>query len=98
MMPMRRIMMLLTVGLVMAAMMLTMAMPAFAVGRVGSDTRGVACEQVASHGAPHFPKFCRSLANSYGKNYRAGVLRGLGLLHGLSFRSWAAPPPPARPL
>ena len=41
-------------------MMLTMAMPAFAVGRVGEDTRLGACELVAGHGGPHLPAHCRT--------------------------------------
>ena len=58
---MRRIIVLLTVGLVMAAMMLSMAMPAFAaVGRVGAEHRALSCELVAFHHGPPLPAHCRT--------------------------------------
>jgi hypothetical protein len=57
MMPMKRIMMLLTVALVMAAMMLSMAMPAFAVARQGLEHALGSCAKVASHSS-NIPPFC----------------------------------------
>ena len=54
---MRRLVVLLTVVALMMVMLAMSVAPAFAVG---PGTNTLACEQVASHGGPHLPPFCRT--------------------------------------